>query len=169
MTTKKKETATKKKTTAKKKVTKPVEKSVEVPKQVLKVQLLSEHAKAPELATDGSAGYDLYATSASSDGITWVYGTGLAFEIPEGYVGLLLPRSSVYKMDMVLANSVGVIDSDYRGEVKAVYRVNGGKRYVPGQKVAQLVIVPALSLPVAVVKNLSKTKRGEGAFGSTGV
>ncbi len=120
--------------------------------------------------TPDSAGFDLAAVTKSYDTPTncVIYGTGLAVEIPKGYVGLLFPRSSVYKTSHALANSVGVIDSDYRGEVKAVFRVGKvGSSYKEGDRVCQLVIVPCPVFEAQEVEQLSDTVRGEGGFGST--
>lgn len=144
---------------------------------MLKVKKLVDKAVVPEYATPGAAGMDLVATSVdykvsgAYDVIQYVeYGTGLAFEIPEGYVGLLFPRSSVSNTDLMLANSVGVIDSDYRGEVKLRFREVGvlGSIYKVGDRVGQIVFVPSINLPVTVVGTLSDSARGEGGFGSTG-
>lgn len=84
----------------------------------LKIKKLYEDVPTPKYATDGSAGLDLTAMSRFYDkNGNVVYGTGIAVEIPEGYVGLLFPRSSITKKDIFVKNSVGVIDSDYRGEI----------------------------------------------------
>lgn len=144
---------------------------------MLKVKKLVDKAVVPEYATPGAAGMDLVATSVdykvsdTYDEIQYVeYGTGLALEIPEGYVGLLFPRSSVSNTDLMLANSVGVIDSDYRGEVKLRFREVGvlGSIYKVGDRIGQIVFVPSINLPVTVVGTLSDSARGEGGFGSTG-
>jgi dUTP pyrophosphatase len=98
-------------------------------------------------------------------------GTGIAVEVPEGYVGLLVVRSSVGKAGVSLANSVGVIDSDYRGEIKLclIYTAgNGGHYILQGDKVAQLVVIPAPIFDLIEVDALSSTGRGDGGFGSTG-
>ena len=104
-----------------------------------------------------------------------VYGTGLAFEIPEGYVGLLFPRSSNAKKDLILSNSVGVIDSDYRGEVsfkfKPSYCFNKEDMdvvYDVGDKVGQMIIVPYPHIEWEQATELSETKRGKNGYGSTG-
>lgn len=149
----------------------------------LKVKRLSPQAVMPELMTDGSAGMDLTAvtldmevhtdqtqTDYSRDGYKYIYGTGLAFEIPVGHVGLIFPRSSIHKTDMVLSNCVGVIDSDYRGEVKFVFNVRkgGGKIYDIGDRVGQLVIMQLPKVQVEEAEALSDTARGTGGYGSTG-
>lgn len=90
---------------------------------VVKIKKLVENAVIPSYAKDGDAGMDLTAVSKIYDKFGNVsYGTGLAFEIPKGYVGLLFPRSSNCKQDLLLSNSVGVLDSNYRGEVFLKYK-----------------------------------------------
>lgn len=135
----------------------------------LKVKILDGQAKLPIAANPGDAGLDLVATSIQEESEYVEYGTGLAMEIPEGHVGLLFPRSSVSKKDLILANSVGVVDSSYRGEVKLRFKraSNGTNRYLIGEKVGQLLILPYPLTYVTVHENLSETKRGEGGFGST--
>lgn len=97
------------------------------------------------------------------------FGTGLAVEIPKGYVGLIFPRSSCYKAGMLLTNCVGVIDSDYRGEIKAVFVSDGQYRqYEVGDRVCQLVISPVPAVKFVEVQELSRTERGAGGYGSTG-
>ncbi len=93
----------------------------------------------------------------------------IAVEIPAGYVGLLFPRSSVCKTGLRLTNSVGVIDSDYRGGITAVFDYNkSGEQYKVGDRFAQLMIVAAPYVVFHEAKTLSKTARGEGGYGSTG-
>ena len=131
---------------------------------------LDEKAFVPRQMTEGAAGMDLTATSMDFTEKYIEYGTGLAAAIPEGYVGLLFPRSSISKMEMSMANSVGVIDSDYRGEIKVRLRY---KQPIPrflysvGERVAQLVIVPYVQVEPQVVDILPETARGDGGFGST--
>ena len=131
---------------------------------------LCEEAVVPSYAKPGDAGMDLVATSHDISAGTEVYGTGLAVEIPEGYVGLLFPRSSIYKHGVALANSVGVVDSGYRGEIKVVfYRAKSSVNYYSvGDRVAQLVIMPYPQVTTHEVEELSDTSRGSGGFGSTG-
>lgn len=142
---------------------------------ILKVKKLNEKAVIPTKANPGDAGLDLTAISTSQhldrNGITVEYGTGLAFEIPEGHVGLIFPRSSIHKTSLSLTNAVGVIDSGYRGEVKFKFRDlsnNIGKVYQIGDRVGQLVIIPIPEVEVVISEELSDTQRGSGAFGSTG-
>lgn len=117
----------------------------------------------------GDCGYDLTAVSVNNTDLYVEYGTGIAVEIPEGFVGLLFPRSSVSKYGLVLANCVGVIDQNYRGEIKARFKkVGNGPEYQVGDKVAQLLIMPVAEPEWVEVYSLSDTNRGSGGFGSTG-
>lgn len=145
----------------------------------LKVSKLHDSAVIPFYATTGSAGLDLTAIDVEvttsevgeSGGVVsvYTYDTGLAFSIPPGYVGLLAPRSSIHKTSLSLVNSVGIIDSDYRGPVKAKFEVTrSGDPYSVGDRIAQLVIVQAPSLRLVEVDSLDDTQRGSGGFGSTG-
>ena len=145
--------------------------SQQVPITMLKFKKLIDTATAPKKGSPDAAGFDLVAVSKTIDPSTncTIYGTGLAFEIPKGYVGLLFPRSSVYKKCHQLANSIGVIDSDYRGEVIAIFRnTKFGGSYQIGERVCQLVILPAPNFELEEVQKLSGTERGSGGFGSTG-
>lgn len=139
----------------------------------IRVKKLVEGAKMPFYATDEAAGMDLTATSKEYDNYGCVvYGTGLAFEIPKGYVGLLFPRSSNAKKNLLLTNSVGVLDSDYRGEVTFKFkRANNGydgDQYEVGDAIGQIIIVPYPHIEFKEVDELSHTKRGAGGYGSTG-
>ena len=135
---------------------------------------LVPEAVAPYQATDGSAGWDLTATSMELiQGKKAIYGTGLSVEIPKGYVGLLFPRSSIHNKTLRLSNSVGVIDSDYRGEVKAVFdRLSdwpyAWEIYQPGDRICQLIILPVPTIEWEESEELTNTQRGEGGYGSTG-
>lgn len=143
---------------------------------MLKVRFkkLVPEAVAPYQATPGSAGWDLTATSRELvKGNKAIYGTGLAVEIPKGYVGLIFPRSSIHKKILRLSNSVGVIDSDYRGEIKAVFDWSGPwpyehGLYQTGDRICQLIILPVPTIEWEESKELTPTKRGEGGYGSTG-
>lgn len=102
-----------------------------------------------------------------------VYGTGLAVEIPEGYVGLLFPRSSISKKGLTLANSVGVIDSGYRGEIMFKFAITSDRPrknsvYEVGDRIGQLIIMPYPKIEF-VTGELTESERGVGGFGSTGV
>ena len=117
------------------------------------------------------AGYDLVAISVEYNECgNLVCHTGLAFEIPRGYVGLLFPRSSSAHMSLTMANCVGVIDSSYRGEVTAEFRLLSMKNvYKRGDRCCQLVVLPYLTLDFIEKKELSATERGSGGYGSTGL
>lgn len=142
----------------------------------LKIKRLTEDAILPIRAHKGDAGIDLTCTTITQEinecgQLSIIYHTGLAMEIPEGYVGLLFPRSSISNKSLMLTNSVGVIDSGYRGEVMAKMRSTTDvvpAIYKPGEKFAQLVLVPIPEYTIAEVAELSETERGEGGFGSTG-
>ena len=136
----------------------------------VKIKKLDERATIPSYAKDGDAGMDLRAIrfQRDSDG-NYVYYTGLAFEIPEGYVGLLFPRSSISKTSHFLRNSVGVVDSGYRGEIMFKFGYGSNvKTYMVGERVGQLIIMPHPSIEFEEVDSLSDTERGEDGFGSTG-
>ena len=143
----------------------------------VKIKKLSENAVVPKYAHDTDAGLDLVATSIQwdEDG-NFVYGTGLAFEIPKGYVGLIFPRSSNAKKELVLSNSVGVVDSGYRGEVtfkfKPTKEVNTSNPIIEiydiGDRIGQLIILPYPKIEFEEADELSKSERGEGGYGSTG-
>lgn len=134
----------------------------------VKVEKLSPDAVIPTYAKNGDAGMDLTATSFNLTSDAWEYGTGLAMEIPEGYVGLIFPRSSVSKYSLSLANCVGVIDSGYRGEIVVKFRSSRPvKAYNVGDRVAQIIILPYPKVSFTEGK-VSSTERGTGGFGSTG-
>ena len=141
---------------------------------VINIKKLNDNAVIPAYANIGDAGMDLTATSKEVDIYNRCisYGVGLAFEIPEGYVGLIFPRSSIYKTGLDMTNSVGVVDSGYRGEVKAKFyyeNINDeSKFYNVGDRIAQIIIVPYPQITFNVVDSLSKTTRGDGGFGSSG-
>lgn len=146
----------------------------------VKVKKLSPEAVIPQYAKSGDAGLDLTAISMETDEFgNIVYGTGLAFEIPEGFVGLLFPRSSIYKTGLSLSNSVGVIDSGYRGEIIFKFRKAAGVheaggvvfhniKYDRGDRVGQIVILPHPKVELEEVEELVESERGEGGYGSTG-
>jgi len=139
----------------------------------MKFMRLTTTAITPSRGTPNSAGLDLYADQdvLVTSGASRMLGTGIAIEIPQGHVGLVCIRSSVGKAGVALANGVGVIDSDYRGEIKLclTYTAGNGGQYIPkGQAVAQLVVMPYLHTELVEVDALSSTERGAGGFGSTG-
>ena len=140
---------------------------------IVKFKKLVPEAVIPEYAKPGDAGKDLVATSRSwSDEMQcWIYGTGLAVEIPEGHVGLLFPRSSIRKYGIILTNHVGVIDSGYRGEIMLTFRpamAGGAHVYNVGERIGQLIIIPYPQYESIEAEELSETERGEGGHGSTG-
>ena len=137
----------------------------------VKVMKLDAGATIPKYAKPGDAGMDLYAVSESFDDHgNYVYGTGLAMEIPEGYVGLIFPRSSISKTAHSLRNAVGVIDSGYRGEIMMKYDINtlNSPVYKVGDRIAQIIILPYPQIEFEEAWELSKTQRGKGGFGSSG-
>lgn len=136
----------------------------------VKIKRLHENAVIPSYAKSGDAGMDLTAVSVSYDAYgNAVFDTGLAFEIPEGYVGLVFPRSSISKtVGETLRNSVGVIDSGYRSSVILKFGVKGSSSYRVGDRVGQLIIMPYPQIEFEEVAELSSSERGEGGFGSTG-
>jgi dUTP pyrophosphatase len=139
----------------------------------VKIKKLSPEAVIPQYAKDGDAGMDLVATSIKFDGTQITYGTGLSMEIPKGFVGLVFPRSSIRKTDLSLSNSVGVIDSGYRGEIQATFNQkalskNGSLLYGVGDRIMQIIIIPYPPIEFEEVNELNNTERGEGGFGSTG-
>lgn len=138
----------------------------------VKIKKIDSDAVIPTYAKAGDAGMDLVATNIKSNTTFDItYGLGIALEIPEGFVGLVFPRSSIRKYDLALSNSVGVIDSGYRGELQATFKKTNGLdslSYNIGDRVAQLIIIPHPTIEFEEVNELSNTERGEGGFGSTG-
>lgn len=141
----------------------------------INVKMLRSGAHMPTYGTAEAAGADLYAcleeTLTIQPGQTAPVPTGIALEVPRGCAGLIFARSSMgVKRDLAPANKVGVIDSDYRGEIFVMLHNHGGKPQPvePGERVAQLVIVPVFTPGFRQVEQLSDTLRGEGGFGSTG-
>lgn len=141
----------------------------------INIKKLTETAILPERGSAYAAGYDLFADTEGKVEIaphtTAMLPTGLAMEIPEGYFGGIFARSGLASKEALRpANCVGVVDADYRGEVKvALHNDSGEVRVItPGQKIAQLVVVPFLSVEFDEVDELSDTVRGAGGFGSTG-
>ena len=125
----------------------------------------------PHQGTSGAAGLDLYATEDSgiADGTIELVGTGTRLAIPNGFFGLLAIRSSLGSRGISLANGIGVIDSDYRGEIKVpIIPLDGCHNLIQaGQKIAQLIIMPIALPTVEVVAELPESVRGLGGFGST--
>lgn len=144
--------------------------------KVVNIKKLNDSAVIPTRGSEYAAGYDLYAYIPKQPqtipaGQTRLIGTGLAMEIPEGYVGLVYARSGMaIKRGLRPANCVGVIDSDYRGEIIVALRNDSNDEQVinEGERIAQLVIMPYLSVEFCEVDALNETDRGTGGFGSTG-
>lgn len=135
----------------------------------VKIKKLHPDAVIPKYAKDGDAGMDLTAVDVASDEGTITYKTGIAVEIPRWHVGLLFPRSSVYKTGQTLTNCVGVIDSGYRGEIMMKYTLSAyGKEYDIGDRIGQLIIMPYPLVEFEEVDNLTSSSRGNGGYGSTG-
>ena len=137
----------------------------------MKIKIKKLHADAiiPKYAKDGDAGLDLTAIDVSADEGTITYKTGLAIEIPRWHVGLLFPRSSVYKTGQSLTNCVGVIDSGYRGEIMMKFTLSRFQReYDIGDRVGQLIIMPYPMIEFVEAEELTETDRGDGSYGSTG-
>lgn len=150
----------------------------------LKCKLTGE-GKLPSRSTPGSAGYDVYASEVDLSRLRThgqiIYKTGLSFELNEGCVGLLFPRSSIRNTRLRLANGVGVIDSDYRGEISFTFDFDGpmavqgmdarplyeNQAYKTGDRIGQLVVTVFSDLKV-FESNISETERGTGGYGSTG-
>jgi dUTP pyrophosphatase len=142
----------------------------------VKVKLLTKSAKIPTRAYDGDAGWDLYVDSNhifddNKPTAKMLCKFGIALEIPKGYVGLIFPRSSIYKTSLRLSNCVGVIDSGYRGEVKAVFDFidsEQGKSWLVSGRAAQIVFMKLPDVQLIQVDELSDSDRGTGGYGSSG-
>ena len=142
---------------------------------LVNIKKLNEKATVPTYGSQFSAGADLYACIDEvliiESGETKLVHTGIAMEIPTGYVGLVFARSGLAsKKGLAPANKVGVIDSDYRGEIMVALHNHGAEQRTiePNERIAQISLVPYLAADFNVVDELSDTVRGEGGFGSTG-
>lgn len=143
----------------------------------VKFKKLHDDAKIPSYAHDTDAGLDLTAVSFTqefdkSNKLVLVYHTGLAVEIPEGYVGLIFMRSSISNKSISLTNAVAVIDSGYRGELLLKYKITTDSLptiYQPGEKIGQLIIIPYPKINPIEAEELSSSDRNEGGFGSTDI
>ena len=135
---------------------------------------LIEDGKMPVKMHETDACFDCYARAMAfypeKNPVQIKYWLGFAIEIPKGYVGLIFPRSSIYKTNLSLSNAVGVIDSGYRGEVSAVFNILSEPiiNYRASDRVCQLIIMPYPEIELKQVDNLSDSDRGEGSYGSTG-
>lgn len=142
----------------------------------LKIKKLAENAVLPMRAHASDAGFDLTCTRITTTinecgQLMLVYHTDIAMEIPEGYVGLLFPRSSIYKKSLRQTNSVGILDACYRGEVQVVMATTTDVLpavYKEGERFCQLVLVKLPDIEIAEAEELSTSDRGEDGFGSTG-
>ena len=139
----------------------------------VKIKKLVPNAVIPSYAKPGDAGMDLTAIDVVRDDIgNWIYKTGIAVEIPVGFVGLVFPRSSNRKKKVYMPNSVGIIDSGYRGEIEVNYKDrdedNPNQPYAVGERIAQFMIIPYPTVKFVESEKLSKTERGIGGHGSTG-
>ena len=139
------------------------------------VKILRDGAKLPTYGTAGAAGADLYACVDAPvtirPGETVFIPTGIALEVPEGCAGLVYARSGLAcKRGLAPANKVGVVDSDYRGEIRVGLTNLSDTPYTvqPGDRIAQLMVVPVVQAQVKMVDQLDETQRGAGGFGSTG-
>ena len=140
----------------------------------IKYKKLHKLAQPPTRANESDAGFDLTAIALEypSDGDSSLYvqaRTGISLEIPEGYVGLVFPRSSISKTKHNLRNSVGVIDSGYRGEIMLRFSHDQtNSSYRNGDKVGQIVFIKLPKITMSESEDLSASDRGQGGFGSTG-
>ena len=141
----------------------------------INIKKLNDSAKLPTYGSEYAAGADLYACLDAEVAIaphqTVVIPTGIALELPVGYAGLIYARSGLAtKKGLAPANKVGVVDCDYRGEVKVALHNHGevAQTVAPFERVAQLVITPYITAKFMQVEELSSTVRGAGGFGSTG-
>lgn len=151
---------------------------------LLKFKKTHKDAQSPIKSSVEAAGFDLFAVEITTTPQYTQINTGIAVEIPIGCVGVLVPRSSITKKDLMLKNSIGIIDSDYRGPIMARFITTPWRNvddtdvetdlewetegYQVGDKCCQLLILPAPYFELQEVEELSGTQRGEGGFGSTG-
>ncbi len=140
-------------------------------KKIVKLLQLNEKAEMPEYKSEGAACMDVVAVSEKLTLHYVEYGLGFAVEVPKGYEIIIRPRSSISEnTDLVLINSPGTIDSDYRGEVKVRFKAlkpSGSRRYKVGDRIAQIKLQEVISYEFQKVTKLDETVRGTGSFGST--
>jgi len=134
---------------------------------------IGEGGKMPSKGTKHSAGWDLTTTGVINSNSRFIeYATENYFQIPTGYVGLVFPRSSVSKTDLILGNCVGVIDSDFRGQVTFKFKYTKFSPhsviYKKGNRIGQIIIMPIPDIKFKQVDELTETERGTGGYGSTG-
>lgn len=135
----------------------------------LKIKKLVSDAKIPSYAKEGDAGMDVYSIGKEDRGNFIEHKTGIALEVPKGYVCLIFPRSSISNKKLSLCNSVGVLDSGYRGELVLRFYKHGEEDYEVGERVGQIMILPIPEIEIEEVSKLSESERGSGGFGSTGL
>jgi len=151
----------------------------QLPPRTIRFKKLVPEAKAPFKKIDVDAGFDLFATGINYGENYIEYLTGIAVEIPEGYVGLIFPRSSVTNYDLMLKNSTGIIDASYRGELRSrFYQTKAHtalgepnpnrKEYEIGDRVAQIVFMKLPKITLVEAEELSDTERGASGYGSSG-
>lgn len=136
---------------------------------------LAEGATLPFKATEGSVGHDIYALDEptyNNEAGYLEYRTGIFLEIPRGFYAMVVPRSSISGYHLIMCNSPGIIDSDYRGEILVRFRKGSDDHYntvyVAGDRIAQLIFCNCVDSSLEVVNNLEDTQRGTNGFGSTG-
>lgn len=134
----------------------------------IKIKKLVPEVILPQYAKVSDAGLDVFAISKNETDKFIEYGTGLAFEVPVGYVMLVFPRSSVSNLTLNLANSVGVLDAGYRGELKLRFRKIGDQVYEVGDKIGQIIVLPFPLIEFEEAEELTESERGVGGFGSSG-
>lgn len=144
---------------------------------IVKIKKLNDKAIMPTKANITDAGLDLTCTDITTEVgedavMSLVYHTGISMEIPEGYVGLLFCRSSIAKKSLTLTNATGILDAGYRGEILAKFKVNTlsiPAIYKPGERFAQLIIMPIPQVELQWSEELTESDRGEGGYGSSNV
>lgn len=144
-----------------------------MPDITVKIKKLVPEAVIPSYSRSGDAAMDITCTAVvTNERGQLVCSTGIALEIPEGYVGLICPRSSICKTDLTLSNCVGVIDPNYRGEIKFVFNfISNDSRdlvYTPGDRIGQIMIMPYPTVTFEEVTELSESNRGDQGYGSSG-
>ena len=141
---------------------------------IIKIKKINPNAVIPKYAKPGDVGMDVTAVDCQYDSKMdcFVYDTGLAFEVPEGYGMFIFPRSSNRKTDAYLTNHVGILDAGYRGNLLLCYKNRDCSNHLPpynvGDRIGQIVILPYPQIEFEEVSELSETERGTGGFGSTG-
>ena len=139
----------------------------------IKIKKLVTEAVIPTYSNPGDACLDITAISETiveESGFGYIeYGTGLAFSLPENHVMLIYSRSSISNQALILANSVGVLDQGYIGELKLRFKyIKGGSKYKIGDRIGQIMVIPRPLVVFEEVEELSETSRGDGGWGSSG-